>query len=69
MKKLNNSLFKKLEPNKIHNLSKIVGGVGEIYCTNYKGSNGSTGSDDFQVGYCNLHYVPGIGNGDIICMD
>jgi len=38
MKKLNNSLFKKFEPNKISNLAKIIGGwsadttYGDGYC-------------------------------------
>jgi hypothetical protein len=45
MKKLNNSLFKKFEPNKINNLAKIVGG--QSMDTNWIASNGSSGCDFF----------------------
>jgi len=48
MKNLNNSLFKKFEPNRITNLEKIVGGV-EGY-TKYNGSG--TGCDFFTQNKC-----------------
>lgn len=47
MKNLNNSLFKKFEPNKINNLAKIVGG--EKKRTTWTGINGTSGCDDFYA--------------------
>jgi hypothetical protein len=44
MKKLNNSLFKKFEPNKINNLAKVIGG--QSGKTSWSGG-GTSGCDYF----------------------
>jgi hypothetical protein len=46
MKKLNNTLFKKFEPNKINNLAKIVGGA-VSFGTEWDDSDGNSGCDFF----------------------